>query len=222
MFTIPATGTFVQLKHDYEWRPNHKPRAFRRAMPETVPMLNKEQFVPLNKEWQWFWFELLIKASQGNMRDCELIAAWASLTCDKRAFTDRHAVQNGFADYILGKNLGAKPISIKTISCGGNILQTDGRKGMRVFFRTLDVRESPPLVDEIWNDRAVIHFATECVRYPEKGYPNKTYLVDKFPQLLGMDVPFPIVSTNGINATWRLRTKPILNWQQFSPYNPPA
>lgn len=218
IFVVPTSGNYYRCLHYYEWR--GKPRAARKPMPETVPMLDKAQFVPLNKAWQEFWFGLLVKAADGTMTYAQLLDAWASLTCDKRAFTDQHSVQNGFCDFILKENMGAKPISIKTLSCGGNIVQIKS-KGIRISFRTLDIRNAPPKIDDVWNDQAVIHWATECVRVPEKGYPNKSYMVDKFPQLKGRGVPFPIVSMKGINSTWMFRLKQINNGQEYSPYNLP-
>lgn len=225
-FVVPSDGVFYKCRHDYECPAhNYIPRAGRKAMPETIQMLSKEQFTPLNKQWQEFWFGLLVKMADGQMTDSQLIDAWASLTADKRAFTDRHAVQNGFCDYILGKNLGAKPIAIKALSCGGNIVKVLRKGSKRIDIATLDSRNDPPKVDDIWGNWSLIHFATECVRFPEKGYPDKSYVVSPFPQLkdLGdrkLGVPFPIITNTGANQIFPFLLKPIANGQAYSPYNP--
>jgi len=222
IFIVPAQGLYYQMLHDYEYLDNHKPRAFRKAMPETVPLLDKTQFIPLNRAWQEFWFGLLVKSADGTMTDQELLEAWASLTANHRAFTDKHSAnEDGYRDYILDLNRGSKKdMAIKTLSCGGNIIRVT-QTGPRVYFKTLDIRENPPKISEVWGDWTVIHWATECVRFPEKGYPDHSYMVGRFPQLIGKGVPFPIISATGVNSVFRNRVKPALNWSTWSPYNPP-
>ena len=165
-FVVPDDGNKYWFGlHDFqtdEWR--HKPRSivlkYRKnpplcALPETIPMLGckPNDFYPLSREWQEFWFALLERAADGFMTSDELIDAWKNLVADHRAFTDGHAPQNGFIDYITGENLGSSkgPIQMKCLSTGGNLFKQKVRRGSIIDVETLDVTMPPPTnLDDVW------------------------------------------------------------------------
>jgi len=210
MFRVPETGDWYRLLHDWEWG---RRRVGGKPMPETVPT-TKQQFAPLDKSWQYFWFELL-ELSAPEMTEDEIMIAWASLTHDKRAFTDRHAVQNGFADYVLNQNLSAKPIAIKELSCASNIVRAIRRERKCIVVECFDGSYPAPNASDVWNNSPdKIHWATEIstIEY------RKRWASGKFPQLNGRGVPFPLLTMTGITRFSLNRVVRIPNGQLYSPY----
>ena len=214
VFEVSDVGKYYRFRHDYERM--GKPRS-RIAIPETVPVTaigSKDDFVPLTKEWQEFWFGLLVRSAEGSMTHDELLEAWTSLTINRRALTDRHSVENGFADHILGINTSAPPMAIKTLAMGGNICKSKSGYVME----TLNGSQPPPKIDDVWGKHHLILWATELTC---NKLPNKTYQVGRFPQLNGIyGVPYPFVSPNGAVRVNAGSVEKIKNGALWSPYNP--
>lgn len=213
IFRVPNEGIYYRFLHAYE-SPLHDYKPWSKIpTPETVPVEAQGQFVPLTPEWQDFWFHLLERASGGTLNHAELLEAWASLTLNRRALTDRHSLENGFADYILQKNLNAPPMSIKCLGMGGNIVRSVG--GYNV--KTLNGSMPPPRIDDVWGDQTLIHWCTELTY---NRLPNRTWQVGRFPQLNGRGVPYPFVSMTGIVRVNGNSVKRMKNGAVYSPYNP--
>jgi len=227
-FRVPSDGKYLVALHDQDcaaW--NYKPRPLEleykkdppaNALPETVPTAGcKEygEFVPLSEKWQWFWFGLLMTAAP-RKSVAELKAAWASLTANARALTDQHAVQNGYADYVLGKNLTAPPMSIKCLTMGGNLLKWTGEfSGGKYVVEALDASKDPPMVIDVWEKWWLVHWCTESTVLP---LPGRRYQVGRFPQLEPFGCPFPFITMTGRNKIERNRVEAIGQGNLYTPY----
>lgn len=198
---IPATGDFYRVRHDFEridlnYTPRSITRKTRMALPETVPMWNhKEEFFPFNLSWQKFWFSLMSKATGNSFSEDNLKKAWKSMIEDLRYNTDNHAPENGYADYITGRNIGAKPFEVKSLITGGNIVKVLAINGRDYKIETLDFSKTPPNVNDIWDSKFwLYHWATsETVELISKG----KWWVVPFPQLSPFGMPVPTGSLNG-------------------------
>ena len=209
MYKVPPTGDWYRLLHDWE---HGLKRVAGKPMPETVPT-TKQQFTSLDKSWQYFWYELLELAAP-EMMHTDLMVAWASLTHDKRAFTDRHSVQNGFADYVMNLNISKKPISIKEISCAGNIVKALRKEKGRIVVECFNGSRPAPNSFDIWNNcPGKVHWAMEISTLVYK----KKWTSGNFPQLHGRGVPFPLISMTGETRFSLDRVVKIPNGQLYSP-----
>mgnify|MGYP001590733052 CR=1 FL=1 len=229
-YTVPSAGEFFITRHDYqradwEYKPrsiklNYKKNPPECALPETVylPGNKPSDFVPMSREWQMFWFELLNLASQGSKTREELFAAWEDLTVQGRAFTDFHSVAYGFTDYILGRNLGGAkgPMQHKSLSCGGNIVRKIGvHSSGKYIIEALDLSKPPPDPAETLSKNWLVHWAPqETVVH----LPDGTWRVSRFPQLAPYGTPFLVVSLNGTNLIERAMVESIKNGAMYSPY----
>ncbi len=230
LWRVPAVGEFLITRHDYQradW--GYKPRSIKLnykrnppecALPETVPLPGNKptDFVPLSREWQIFWFELLNLTSNGTKTREQLFAAWESLTVQGRAFTDFHSVSYGFTDYILGRNLtGTKgPLQHKSLSCGGNIVKKIGvHSSGKYIIEALDLSKSPPDPEEALSKNWLVHWATQETVIK---LPDGTWRVTRFPQLAPYGTPFLVVSLNGTNLIERVMVNTIANGATYSPY----
>jgi hypothetical protein len=244
-FRVPAEGTFRQLRHDFEsseW--DYKPRSTKygpgspnAALPETVHFqpFDKQDFVPLTEEMQWFHFALLAKANPTLSTD-ELKVRWRALTVNSVAFTDKHSIDYGtrffdgdpsknYADYILGVNLyNPKPIAWKSMSTGGNLVKI---LGGTTTIEAIDFTQPLPPIDEVWQKPWLIHWATEesLDQLPTTatvdGVQRRLWIVSPFPQMRPVGTPFPIWGRDGLNRVATAASmKSIANGQTFSPYVP--
>jgi hypothetical protein len=248
-FTVPSSGQFFITRHDYqradmtftgryengdtsyllknEMVPRSILTQFKKnppecALPETVylPGEKPNDFVPLSKKWQEFWFELLNLASQKTLARADLLFAWADLTKQGRAFTDFHSTAYGYTDYILGKNLFSTkgPIQHKSLSCGGNLVKRLGAHSSgKHIIEALNLSKDPPdpavTIAKPW----LVHWATqETVLRLADG----TWKVVDFPQLRPYGTPFLVVSQTGSNLISPDMVQAIRNGAKFSPYNP--
>jgi hypothetical protein len=199
---------FVQLLHDDQTR-----WKFRNGLPETYPLYHSH-FVTLNKEWQEFWFRQFIRPG---WTEKQLKNAWQGLIKDKVCFTDNHAPQNGYIDFITNPDADGSGIGHKTITTGGNVFKVKGTArfaGLDYYeVETLDGTLPPPdvtMASHPW----LIHKAVTRTNITE---PDGLRRCDPFPQLGGMDVPSLLISNgpNYIRAEW---TRPVGGVS--SPYHP--
>lgn len=175
-------------------------------LPETYPLF-ESYFVTLNRAWQEFWFEQL-KIMRPNWTRAMLVKAWASLTKNGRCWTDRHAVQNGYADFIQGINTNKQGIGYKTIDTGGNIVSViSGLKNMGgagyYMVETLDGTKPPPDPQKINHFTRPDLIPLGTIR-TKIILPDGRHRVDEFSQLGGVDVPSLLISNrpNYIRADW--------------------
>jgi GH25 family lysozyme M1 (1,4-beta-N-acetylmuramidase) len=229
-FTVPAVGEFFITRHDYQradW--GYKPRSFALnfkrnppecALPETVylPGCKPDDFVPLSRAWQEFWFELLNLASEKSKTRVELLTAWEDLTAQGRAFTDLHSTMYGFTDFITGRNLGGGkgPIQHKSLSCGGNIVKKIGvHSSGKYIIEALDLSKPPPDPGETIQKPWLVHWGTQETVIPLAG---GSFRVSRFPQLAPYGTPFLLVSRGGTNLIERGMVEGIRNGATYSPY----
>lgn len=210
-WVVPEVGTFVQILHDSqtdEW--GRESRAKRigynatknptGSYPDTFYLsgMKPNDFYPLSEQWQWAWFNLLDIS----------IDNWKWLTQHGIAFTDQHAVQNGFTDYVAGINLAAqKPFQVKSLALGGNIVKVIGEDANRWHIEAFDLTQPPPVIDpaEVWR----VHVATQSTII------NK---ILPFPQAGGRDVFYFLPSIGGVNKIDKALTRPIENGAIYNPY----
>ena len=191
---------YARVKHDYEVfgvsRPeyNGAPKSVW-GLPETVKC---GDFVPLSKEWQFYWYYLLRKAAPPDLSEQDVIDLFGYITRRNAFKTNQHACENGYANYVTGCNVGAKPMRTEVILTGGaylkildypNIHSTQGRPSY--LFATLNVNNPPPNPAE-WDGAAqtpFIYLATTSVR---QALSDGTRQV--IPLLGYFDIPVPNVS----------------------------
>lgn len=175
----------------------------REGLPETYPFF-LSVFIPLNKAWQFFWFEQFKICSpqrageNTNQWIARLKKSYANTIKNGVCFTDYHAVQQGYADYINGVNPDAGGICHKTIWTGGNIMSVTGgitSKGGESHYPIayLNARNFPPDPAKVnmFTRPDLIHKATVRTKIV---LPDGRHRVDPFPQNGGDPVPYMVIS----------------------------
>lgn len=219
--TVPA-GRFAQVAHDWQREEmDYLPRQLRPdwerdivPVPSTCPLHGvMDDFMPLSREWQFFIYDLLDFVTAGNLPREALLRAYISLTEDHKVFTDGHARENGYADFVTWTNLQAKPYEWKSLACTGNLVKILDTFGQFFVIETLDVTKTPARVADVIARPWLIHWATEqgIDRLPGK---EPRYTVARFPQLkvelrrLGLEemgTPYPLLGIGGVNLIEKSR-----------------
>jgi hypothetical protein len=180
------------FKHDHKYRNFPKER----PVPETVTTFRKEKFVPLNDDWQWFWYRNLIYCAFGHFDETKLTEeetkdmhkAWLWLTKGTEMVTNRHGPETHW-EVITGqsKNVGLDFIAHDGLLAGGNMIKITGekiRKGGQVLypFESLDGSKPPPDINEVnvATRPDLLQRATIC---HFEQFTDRTFRVDPFPQL---------------------------------------
>ena len=228
-FRTPAAGKFARFKRDEELEKfDFNSRVVQKnykhgALPATVPLDGKPDFMPLSREWQELQFDCLVWQAGGTMTHDQLIEAWKSATMHSRALNDQHAwdfphekngVQYaGFHDYILGMNVDAGDVCQRGLSMAGNICEIMYGS----TFKTLSLGLPAPKIETIWGNHALIWWATETDKpnWFDGGRINTT---SRWPQLGTLGVPFLNISPLGTNTVSADRIASISNNSTFSPY----
>ena len=188
--------------------------------PATIKSLN-DHVVPLNEEWQWFWFGHFMKNAGEIMTMEQIKQKWKALTDDDEAFTNGNG-SSTHADYINGTNLSEPPMAEETLTTSGNIGLCIGEAiraagEMWLPFLALDGAKPPPPIR--WaSHRHLIHTAT--IWYTDTLLDG-SHRIGPFPQLGGRDVPFPFISKGGVNYVAARNCVKIPGPPFPSPYNPP-
>ena len=234
-----------------------KPMPSTRMMWDCKP----SDFVPLSSEWQFWIYDLLDWASGGQLPKGEieyyytiergvvvksspsnpyarvkctygsLLWVWEDLTANHRAFTDGHAPDSGFADYVIGRNLSAKPMSWKSLHNTGNIVKVIGSSGQYKVLETLDMSKPPPELQWVVENKPwLIGWATEQSVYELPRVGNKrSWTVAKFPQLKlacrahglpEVGTPFPVVGKYQTNTMLSSHLEMVARGSHYSPYVP--
>ena len=188
--------------HDFQlegvWEHDHKYRNFprRKPVPETVTTFLKEKFVPLNDDWQWFWYRNLIYCAFGHFDETKLNSeetkdmhkAWLLMIKGTEMVTNRHGPETHW-EVITGenKNEGKDFIAHDGLLAGGNIIRITGekiRKGGKIMypFESMDGSKPPPDINEVNVETRpdLLPRATIC-HFEQRD--DGTYRVDPFPQL---------------------------------------
>ena len=226
----------MQVRHDFEtafW--DYKPRAYniggwkpdlnpKGAFPDTFTCTTvggTRERVPLTKPFQQLWFDLLKEASKNNIPEEELIVRWAHITEHGRALTDFFAVQQGYRDYILQRNLSAKDIQQKTLVMGGNIVRVIGSDKNNWYIEAINTSQPAPEAADIIDKPWLVHWGTQSTI---EKLGKDGYMVADWGQLnYGSEhygVPYMVVSPNGKLEIGKEFLKPIANGTVFSPYAP--
>ena len=218
---VPGDAVYRQIPHDWEspdwdYKIRQKELDYKKfppdsALPETVKLggMNKNKWYPLTKEWQFFIYDL-VKKFAPDMDDAGVLAAYASLVEDHRAFTDHH--YEGYTDHVLGKDLDSPKGNYQwkyTLSTGGNLVKQLVDNGSEIIIEALDVTKPPPPVDEVWNKPHLIHMATQIT---VEELADGTYKVVHFPQVRDKDnqktgTPIPLLGIGGTNVIEKNKTK---------------
>jgi hypothetical protein len=160
--------------------------------------MKPNDFYPLSPAWQWAWYHALGVSLDG----------WQWLTRHGVCFTDNHAVEQGFTDYVSSVNLDAsKPIQVKSLVLGGNICKVIDEDDTRYYVEAFDLSQPPPLVDvsQPWR----VHIATQTTKDAD---------VLPFPQAGGKDVVYLLPSIGGVNKINKQLARPIANGAIYNPY----
>ena len=223
-YTVPATGKWAQALHDYQcdkwgYEPR-QPKGYRGGLPETIPAAKNQNgaFYPLSREWQTWWFELLRRANYGMYTDSQLKTRWTALTKNGVAWTDDHAWDNGFCDYIQGVNIGANPMALKALWNGGNVGKVLNERGRLLTLECLNFSKSPPPIADVWEKRPWLYFWASSATWIK--LQNKTYIVTPFPQMSPCGCPIPFGSDTGEWLVTKDYAKVIKNGSTVRIYNP--
>jgi hypothetical protein len=220
-FTTPAIGKFIRFKYDeeldmFDFKSRTAWMGYKHgALPATVPLNARPDFMPLSRAWQELWFECLVWQAGGTMTHDELLEAWKSITMHSRALTDQHSREQGYRDWILGVNMTGKDMEQRGLSMAGNIAE----KLYGTTFKTLDLNQPVPLIEKIWGNNTLIWWATETDK-PNWWDGGRVNVTGRWPQLGKLGTPFLNISFGGLNNTMKERIAPIDNLKSFSPYHP--
>ncbi len=207
-----AARLYGRVRHDYEVFGVSRPEyngVGARGLPETVKLMNS-QFMNLTKEWQLALRDRLkaVCLAHGLADNADtngfVRSAFRQLLSDHLAFSNGKGSE-GHADYVNGTNLDQAPIATETIVTGGAYLEVleggkvhniRGHDCFAVF--TLDGNQSPPPVSDFhpFFQDPTTFFATNSVR---TALPDGTRVVERFPQLDGLDVPFFVMGNGNVN-----------------------
>lgn len=160
-------------------------------------------YIPFPLDWQYWLYDMLAKAIGLPVPSNDLLFAYTDLIANHRAFTDTRAPENGYCDYVTGRNMGKKPYEWKTLSTSGNIVKILGGSGEYYIVEALDLLQPPP------GDYPMhlIHWATQSTIDPlPRKDGARRWIVSRFPQVKVAcrknnipenGTPFPLVSYGG-------------------------
>jgi hypothetical protein len=226
--------------HDFQlegvWGHDHKYRSFpkKKAAPETVTTFQKEHFVSLTPEWQWYWYRNLVYCAFGHFDETKLTEgqtqnmykAWLWLTKGTEVVTNRHGPETHW-EVITGQspNEGHDYIAHDGLLAGGNIVKITGekiRKGGQILypFESLDGSKPPPDINDVNVVTRPDLFQRATICHFEQ-FADRTFRVDPFPQLENFNAHtvFLNIST-GQNYVPADRIKLLGSYQTPNPYNP--
>jgi hypothetical protein len=209
---IFTSKNLYRILHDYEWTTDHLPRSLssqfsltdKQGFPEMVQTLT-DSFNPLNPEWQRYFYSLFKLFSRGAFSETTLKAKWASYMWSGRAFTNNFG-SDRYRDVINKTHLDMPYMKMEELACGGNVVEYLGDEIVRankygekvpwLKVRTLDINNKPPTLEQYTRQShpELIHIATNASIIK---LPDGTWRVDPFPQLGGLDTPYPFQSRGG-------------------------
>lgn len=194
------------------------------SRPEVNPLSPLAAF-PFTEEWQWFAFGLLENQSNGQLTQSQLIQAFNSIYSSTTAFCNDQGVESN-RNYITGDIYSEHQLlplpKIFPIICGGNVVTGEEVvvKNVR-YLRIEHLGGMPPDLDDV--SRATypwfVQYATIITTHK---LDNDGYVVNRFAQMHGLDVPVPIVGQSDVDYLYPLSNlrKLPLGSSAPSPYNP--
>lgn len=223
-------GRYMRLVDDWEtalW--NFRPRSLDKnykkdpplnALPATVP--TRKLFYALNREWQFFYFELMRRATFGTMTDAELLDAYIPTTRDAGGWRDRHTWNNVkdppkvYADYVLGLNLDSPygDAAQQDLLSSANIVKVIGELNNDYIIETLDPFQPPPSVDDVWGKWWLVGFITLSAY--DFDTEEKARL--KQPFFNGYGCPLMSLGKGGQNRVPKFWCKPVEGGQTLDLY----
>lgn len=207
--TVPESGQFVQIKHDYEilGYPRQKDWGIEYPIPAIVNSVRLSHlgrgydYVRLDRAWQFFlrnlwswsvWDRAPMGKWEGKYQNesnptmtfdrytaGSLLWYYAEMIQDARSHTDADSVEGGFADYVTERNVNAKPYSWLCKTTTGNLLKVIGDEGMYWRVEAIDLSKMPPVLSQIVGKPWLLHWATE---QSMSRRPDGSYVVDGYPQ----------------------------------------
>ena len=162
-------------------------------------------YTPLNKEWQFFWFDLCCKVfykryhQDLTKKEYEWLAKkWTGVGGSKTAFMNGKGL-NTKRNHVLGERMDKEEAAIYTLVCGGASLtgiRVVNAKGVEMLkVNHFDGKKPPPPADTInpHTDPRVFFATTITARKIADGFS-----VNPFPQFKGTDVPIPLIASKNI------------------------
>jgi hypothetical protein len=228
-FVTPQDGKIIQFRSDKELKEwDYKSRVVGKnykfgALPSTIHLDGKPDYIPLTEPWQRLAFELIKWQDNGRNTHENLLEAYKSVYLDRRALTDRHAwdtPNNGFSgyhDYVLGTNVKAKDVAQLRLAMSGNIARALTR-GKKITFAAFATSQPCPRIENIWGDHTKIWWATESDR-PGWFRGGRIDFTGYWPQLGKYGVPFLNISPDGLNYVRSDKIRWLENNIEFSPYD---
>lgn len=236
-FTVPASGRFDFITHDYQndQPNNYKPRkpATQTEVPETVNVRSEGnlEFLPLTRPVAEFYLATFRIANPFMSRE-EALLRYRELTRRSVCFTDKNAWDYGdlvgdptknYADVLNGVNLENRVMAwkISIITAGAVLKKISGST-----YEAIDYTEPLPDPVQLYREQPWKFFwATQC--YMETtgqmeflgGRMRPQYKVARFPQFAPVGVLVPLMGAGGrvqVLETWRIRE--IANGATWSPY----
>jgi len=179
---------------------DYKPPTY--GYPGGLPDTNKtyfDQFFELVKKAQYLWYDLNCIAQYG--KSSKALSAsqskaarqsWKSLTASGRALTNGRSREEGYADYVLGINIGAAKggIQQENLVLGGNTVKVIGEREMLggkwyLPVAAVDLSKPLPAAADLFRDKTLCHWCTNSTPIPVM---SGGYRIDPFPQFGGRAV----------------------------------
>lgn len=170
-----------------------------------------EEFVPFTRAWQERTWQLIDWASgyrlargeilsyfkiingrrqESFMQDSfarvectphSLLYVWEDTYRDSVALTDNYSYDDGYADYILGRNLGAPPVKRKCLFFGGQPLNVLGYESNYVVVEAFDPVSPPPSLEWILENKPhLIGITNEIGCLEHQKLPDGRWVVAKW------------------------------------------
>lgn len=199
----PAGAIPGRVKHDVEYYFDAQGRGVSRivaqgmlnadgnapnGLPETVKALDSD-WIPLSKQWQFYWFNLLsMVAAAHGFRD-SVVNLFRVISRSIAFKTNQHGAESGYANFVTGQNLDAKPMATEVIWTGGAYLailnggqlyQSRGKPAYKAA--VLNVTKAVPAAEFLNQQTWYCYFAT-TVRKDGSVIPLTG----------GLDIPTPAV-----------------------------
>lgn len=183
---VPSGVVLGRIRHDYEMNGLSRPENLElelghpllnakgqlvMGLPETVKALDSRG-IPLNKKYQFLWFDALKKANPG-MSDEDLVNLFRVITRSNAFKTNGMAPPRAFANFVTGEGLQYEPMKTEVILTGGaivelvdypNTVRIGGKIGYAV--KMINTYYPAPTLDDFdgLHQTATVFFATTSQR----------------------------------------------------------
>jgi hypothetical protein len=216
-FSIHGSDKPVQLYQFKHWW--EIGRDVPSSRPEVNPLTPLDAF-PFTEEWQWFAYKLLDNQNDGRLTHEKVIQAFSSLYSSTTAFCNGNGVES-YRNYITGNIYSEHRLlplpKVFPIITGGNVVTGEEAVIKDIHYLRVEHLEGTPNYD-ITKEKYpwLIQYATQI-------YTTKVgdgYVVGRFPQMAGLDVPVPLLMTGDVFYPLANLNKLPLGSSIPSPYNP--